>query len=64
MRQERKISPLKVPYVGNVNVASQLKKYVSRSTEVVVSTAAILDPPDDSSLEIEPLLEKPGETIK
>ena len=29
-----------------------------------MSTAAILDPPDDSSLEIELLLGKPGETIK
>ena len=51
---------------NNTNVfhLNMLKTYVSRSTEEVMSTAAILDPPGDSSLEIEPLLGKPGETIK
>ena len=43
---------------------NMLNKYVSKSTEEVVSTADILDPPDDSSLEIEPLLGKPGEIIQ
>ena len=43
---------------------NMLKKYVSRSTEEVVATAATLDPPDDSSLEIEPLLGKPENTFQ
>ena len=42
---------------------NMLKKYLSRP-EVFTGTAAILDPADDPSLEIEPLLTTPSETIQ
>ena len=44
--------PIRVGNNTKIFHLNMLNKYASKSREEVVSTAAILDPPDDSSLEI------------